>query len=1132
MAGNWAFTSDVNNSAVDGPTIPTWSESDSAEDIVALAAELLATIEPAERRLVAVVRDSAAANFTFTLTDEILRCPDPMTAAKTFRSLIKRGLPKSFPVADRVLLRMGAHATLVAPALVMKLVSARLRQVSSGSVLPARDGPLGKRLAATHGNGSRTNVNVLGEAIIGDAEAVERRDRIVAMLQRPDVDAVSVKLSAIAANLSPLAFDETVDRVVERLNPIYQAAVGRTNPALVALDMEEYRDLALTTEVLVRALSSSEVDQLNAGVVLQAYLPDVHAIAERLIAFAMARVARGGSPIRIRLVKGANLAMERVEAEMRGWPLATFDCKADVDASYKRLLRRLLDPSHNGAIVVGLASHNVFDIAYGLGLANHQRAMGITPRLEFETLEGMATGLATALAKRGEASLVYSPVVDHHAFDAAIAYLVRRLDENTSPENFLHAVVDLEVGSERFVIEANKFSAALEASYTLDISSNRQRPPTLKETKDFENTPDSDFAVTEQRAKVLAALADSPPSSRTVCPIVDGIARSSKNERALTNPSTGEILGQVQLSDIDCVNDSVMIARRSLPGWSSRSPIERAQIVARIGDVVASRRFEILATMAAETGKTVGQGDPEVSEAIDFAHYYASNASQLQELLDSGLQGLPRGVVVVTPPWNFPFAILLGGVTGALMAGNAVIIKPAPQAILCALAVAECCWEAGIAKDVLQFLPCEDNEVGQHLVSHPGVDVVLLTGAIETARMFQEWRSDTTVLAETSGKNAMVITASADIDLALKDLISSAFGHAGQKCSAASLAILAPCWYDSPAVMERLADAVRSLRVGVASNLATDIGPLIEVPTAKLHRALTTLDPGESWLVEPRQLDPAGHMWTPGVRIGVESGSWFHQTECFGPVLGIVRAKNLDDAIAMQNGVDFGLTAGLQSLDEDEMAVWVDRVEAGNLYVNRSITGAIVQRQPFGGWKASSFGPGAKAGGPNYVMSLQRWSEGSDPTPATLAALEHSFSEAVKSFFLAERDPSGLVAESNVLRHRALPHGVAVRLGLGALAWSSLIADRASRVSGTPCWFSDAETETEEAFIAKLMQNTVDRVRLFGTVSAELRARVHQLGFVVDDAPPTTNPRVELCHWFREQSISITRHRHGHMINQ
>jgi RHH-type transcriptional regulator, proline utilization regulon repressor / proline dehydrogenase / delta 1-pyrroline-5-carboxylate dehydrogenase len=1121
-----AFTDVVNISAAD-TNAPADVDREVVPKVVALASELLSAIEPADARLKSVVRDPAAADFTFALTDRVLRSPDALTAAGSFRSLVQQGLPHSFPVVDRGLLVVGAQATRIAPGLVMKLVSTRLRQVSANSVLPAKDPALGKRLAATHSEKSRVNVNVLGEAIIGEGEAIARRDRVIAMLGRSDVDAVSVKLSSIAANVSPLAFSATVDRVVERMLPVYRAAMNRSNPALVTLDMEEFRDLELTAAVLVQALSDPAFDQLRAGIVLQAYLPDVHEMAERLIEFAVERRARGGAPLRIRLVKGANLAMERVESELRGWPLATFGSKAESDASYKRLLRRLLDPAHADAMVVGLASHNVFDIAYGSVIAKGSN-------LEFETLEGMATGLATALANRGETSLVYSPVVDHSEFEAAIAYLVRRLDENTSPDNFLHAVLDLEPGSPRFAVEADKFTAALHESYVLDTSSRRAEPSEQAGPVEsgFANEADTDFAVASSRNLAEQALADWAPRATPVQPILGGVANETNTVCTLRNPATGEAIGSAQMADVALVDRGIAIARASVQGWSQRLPQQRAEIIDRVADVVQQRRFEIIATMAFETGKTVIQGDPEVSEAIDFARYYASNAGLQQELLNEGLVAEPHGVVVVTPPWNFPFAILLGGVTGALMAGNAVIVKPAPQAMLCAQMVVECCWSAGVPTDVLQFLPCEDNEVGQHLVSNPGVDTVLLTGAIETAQMFQGWRATTTVLAETSGKNAMVITASADIDSALKDLVSSAFGHAGQKCSAASLAILAPCWYDNPAVMERLADAVRSLRVGAGSDLGADVGPLIELPAEKLQRALTILDAGESWLVKPTQLDAAGRVWTPGVRVGVVPGSWFHQAECFGPVLGIMRAESLADAIAMQNGVAFGLTAGLQSLDDNEVDKWVAEVEAGNLYVNRSITGAIVQRQPFGGWKASSFGPGAKAGGPNYVLSLQRWQEVGEPTPDSITKTAKRFLASAREFFLAESDPSSLTAETNVLRHCPLPRGVAVRFGQPTAGWQRAVVDAASKASGTPLWVSDAEVEDEATFAQRLASSPVDRVRLVGESSIELRTMLHQQGIVVDTTPLTTNPRVELCRWFREQSITITRHRHGHMITK
>ena len=297
-----------------------------------------------------------------------------------------------------------------------------------------------------------------------------------------------------------------------------------------------------------------------------------------------------------------------------------------------------------------------------------------------------------------------------------------------------------------------------------------------------------------------------------------------------------------------------------------------------------------------------------------------------------------------------------------------MILKPPPEVRRTALHLVAQMHRAGVPNDVVQFVACPDNEIGRRLISHPDVDSVILTGAYETAELFRSWSPAMHLLAETSGKNAIVITQAADLDLAIRDLVRSAFGHAGQKCSAASLAIVEASLYDDDSFMERLADATRSLVVGHPTDAGSVVGPLIGEPSPKLLRGLTQLDDGERWLVEPRYL--GGQVWSPGVRVGVRPGSWFHVTECFGPVLGVMRAADLDHAIELQNATPYGLTGGIHSLDEAEIERWLDGVEVGNAYINRGITGAIVQRQPFGGWKRSSVGCGPKAGGPDYVAEL------------------------------------------------------------------------------------------------------------------------------------------------------------------
>ena len=438
--------------------------------------------------------------------------------------------------------------------------------------------------------------------------------------------------------------------------------------------------------------------------------------------------------------------------------------------------------------------------------------------------------------------------------------------------------------------------------------------------------------------------------------------------------------------------------------------------------------------MTHETGKTVREGDPEVSEGIDMARWAAAQTRVLDELAREGTVPAPRGVVVVAAPWNFPYAIPANGVLSALAAGNAVLLKPAPESVATAVELVRQLHEAGIPPDVVQLVRVPDDDVGRHLIVHDSVDTVVLTGAYDTARMFLEWKPQLRLIAETSGKNALVITGGADLDLAIRDLVRSAFGHAGQKCSAASLAIVEGSLHDDARFRGRLADVVRSLRVGPAPDLATMVGPVIVPPAGKLRRGLTQLDSGEQWLVEPKQLDASGRLWSPGVRVGVRAGSWFHRTECFGPVLGVIRARDLDDALAIQNATEFGLTGGLHSLDPDEIAHWSERVEVGNAYVNRHTTGAIVQRQPFGGWKHSSVGPGAKTGGPDDILRFVRFTPARERT-------------ALDASVFGARDLAGLRAEQNLVRYRPLTK-VIVRATPTTTDVELQLVEQAARITG------------------------------------------------------------------------------------
>ena len=1083
------------------------ADAERIERTIALADQLLrasASTTRSERkrqeRLGRIVADPAGRDFVFRLTDEVLRLERPRSAARRFAGLVAAkngsGLPSSLGLVDRALMAMAARVGRVLPLVVMPLVKRRIAAETRGLIISADDAQLTRHLRRRAGTHTRLNLNVLGEAILSDAEAEQRIQRVIATLQRPDVDYISVKISAVCALLDVYAFEHSIERICRALRRIYDAALASDPPSFVNLDMEEYADLDLTVEAFLRVLDEPAYRSMPAGIVLQAYIPDSHAAIERIGSWAAARLANSGAPIKVRIVKGANLAMEQVDAEQHGWVQAPYPTKSDTDASFKRLLDSCLRPEWAGAVRVGVASHNVFEVAWALTLRD-ELPEARRGDIEIEMLEGMVPAQTRAVQALAGGMLLYCPIVREAEFDASLAYLSRRFDENTAPENFLRAMFTMTPGSAEFTEQAERFRAAVAARSTVQVA--RRRVPVTLADGEFANQPDTDFTSAEERSAVLSAV----------------------NRVSVGDPPDGSYPMSGNVAAIDAV---VATARGAVEGWASRPSSERAALLGAVADVMESERATTLAMMATEAAKTVREGDPEVSEAIDFARFYAT--AEIPEHTS------PDGVVVVASPWNFPYAIPAGGVLAALMAGNTAILKPPPETRQTAWLLANQCWRAGVPREALQYVACPDNDVGRRLITHDDVATVLLTGAYATAQTFLGWKPGLRLLAETSGKNAIVVTESVDMDAAIRDIVRSAFGHAGQKCSAASLAILTEPVHDDPTFLPRLAAAVRSVRVGEAVDPSTMMAPLIAPPTGPLFRALTTLEQGEKWLVEPRERPGSrrgaegdvltSRRWTPGVRVGVVEGSWFHQTECFGPVLGVMRAKDLDHALRLQNATPYGLTGGIQSLDDHEVEHWLERVEVGNAYVNRHITGAIVQRQPFGGWKRSSVGGAPKAGGPHYVHALMR----PDAVAIDVEAAAASYDAAWIEHFATGHDFTGLRSESNVLRHVPVGH-VVVRVGADTTVGSLDAARRAASVCGVTVTVSDAATEPDDVLAARIGDLGVDRMRGLTAVGDDLARACHTHDIAVDRNAVSADGVLELPRWLREQAISRTLHRYG-----
>lgn len=1169
-------------------------------------------VDPAAERLAGVLKDPNGLAFTVGFVDGVMRPEDLGVAGRNLEQVAKL-TPKFLPWYLRAAIRVGGVMAPAFPWIVIPIARRVLRSMVGHLVLDATPAKLGPAIAMLRESGNRLNLNLLGEAVLGEDEADRRLRGTHEFLARDDVDYVSIKVSSVVSQLSMWSFDEAVAKVVAKLTPLYELAAKSPTPKFINLDMEEYRDLDLTIAVFTTLLDQPQLRGLEAGIVLQTYLPDALGAMQELTAWATARRAAGGAPIKVRVVKGANLAMEHVDAAIHGWPVATYSTKQDSDTNYKRVLRWSMTPERTRAVKLGVAGHNLFDVA-DAWLTAKQR--GVDDRVDFEMLLGMATGQAEAV--RGDVGnlLLYTPVVNPSEFDVAIAYLIRRLEENASHDNFMSAVFELGSDQRLFEREQARYLrsiAALEADAGGVPAPNRTQnrrtewndealaaamavpaapaPGTehvdesltsvvLNITRGSDGLGDLELAD----AAASAALNPAAPAGPGATP---GFSNEPDTDPALAaNREWGRrILARVpgsrlgvdtiaaaRVDDAATLENIVQTVAARGRAWGELPGAERAAVLHRAGIALAANRDRLIEVMAAEAGKTIAEADPEISEAIDFAHYYAERARELDHV--QGATFVPSRLTVVTPPWNFPVAIPAGGVLSALAAGSGVIIKPAKLAQRSGAVMVEALWEAGIPRELLALVDIGERELGKELISHPAVDRVILTGAYETAQLFRSFRSDLPLLAETSGKNAIIVTPSADLDLAASDVVKSAFGHAGQKCSAASLVILVGSVAKSERFRRQLVDAATSLQVGWPEQATSQMGPIIEPANGKLLHALTQLGIGEEWLVEPKQLDPTGRLWSPGIRTGVAAGSYFHLTEFFGPVLGVMHAKDLDEAIRMQNAVDYGLTAGLHSLDPDEVGTWIDRVEAGNLYVNRGITGAIVQRQPFGGWKRSAVGAGAKAGGPNYLFGLGEWMPQHGPSSSTLhlRGLEKRVTELIEasqsaldyeSFDLLRRsalsdelawaeeygivkDVSGVGVERNLFRYRSLP--VTVRIGERATLAEGLRVIAAGILTKSRFSVSTAVElpkgvrtvlaardvrvvrEGDAAWLGRAAKGgiTTPRVRLIGGGASVL---AEALGGTPDVAvwshPVTPSGRVELLPFLHEQAISITNHRFG-----
>ncbi|HJX97894.1 MAG TPA: L-glutamate gamma-semialdehyde dehydrogenase [Chthoniobacterales bacterium] len=890
------------------------------------------------------------------------------------------------------LIRTGVRAAQIVPFISGQLLRWNVSGMARQFIAGRNPEDVMKTLRKRRKQGIGFTVDLLGEAVVSENEANEYAMRCLELLEHlgrecrgwsdplgknadlfPVVN-LSVKISALYSQMNPADPADAIAHLAPKLRPILRRA--RDLGAFVNFDMESYAHKNSTLELFKTLFMESEFrDWPHVGIVIQGYLRDAEDDLRDLLRWGRER----GTRFAVRLVKGAYWDFEKIKSRQNGWACPVFLQKPESDLNFEVITRILLE--NESIVTAAFGSHNVRSIAHAQALAEE---LGIDKsRFEFQLLYGMAGPVKRALVEMGYRVREYSPVGE---LLPGMAYLVRRLLENTSNEGFLRAKFSDNVSEAELLRDPSELVPAQgpNGARHVEVSGNGaslDTPP----GDTYENAPLVNFVYQENQDRMREALAHMKTQLGQKYPLViDGQRVWTETTIASINPSRpDEVVGHVAEAGIAEADRAVKAAREAFEKWS-RTPFEtRCRLLERAADIMHRRRYELSALEVYEVGKAWAEADGDIREAIDFCLFYAQQMRLIgrprltQHVLgeESYQHYWPRGVAMIIAPWNFPLAILTGMTTAALVTGNTVIMKPAEQSAVVGARLMEIFEEAGVPRGVLNYLPGKGSVMGAHLVDHKDVDLIAFTGSREVGLRIWKSAGETRegqrelkrVICEMGGKNAVIIDSDADLDEAIVDTIYSAFGYQGQKCSACSRLIILEEIY--PRAMERLMSAAASLRVGNPEEPGITVGPVID---GKAHK--TILGYIESGKQEARLAFQRGDVPTQGFFIpptiftNVDPKAKIACEEIFGPVLSVIKARDLDDAFEIANGTEFALTAGFFSRSPANIERAKAELVAGNVYINRSCTGAVVGRHPFGGFKMS--GGGTKAGGADYLLQF------------------------------------------------------------------------------------------------------------------------------------------------------------------
>ncbi len=838
-------------------------------------------------------------------------------------------------------------------------------------------------------------VDLLGEATLSEKEAQDYQERYLQLIRDLVADAeswahipmideneagalpkvnVSVKITSLYSQIKEAAWEQSKSKIKERLRPIFNLA--QKHNVFINIDMEQFSHKDLTLEVFKEIIMENDFCSYpHFGIVIQAYLRDSLEDVKQLSQFATQR----GTPFTVRLVKGAYWDYEIIHANQMGWPIPVYTNKRESDKNYEDCAKAILQ-NHN-FVKLAIGSHNVRSIAACLVYAEE---LGVPQKaIEVQMLYGMADPIKNAIIKSGYRLREYATVGE---LIPGMAYLVRRLLENTSNESFLKSKFADDIDSETLLADP---------ADNLHISSEvESKNPEL-----FYNTPPTDFAKPENRKAMLEALEKvSTLLGKTYSVVIENKNYTTEKLIERYNPSNqDELIGRIYAANTELAELAVKTAAKEFKTWKKVSTAKRAELLDNLANLIEKEKFFLSALQVKEVGKTWHEADGDICEAVDFCRYYAREMRKLELGQKVGhakgetslYHFVPRGPTLVIAPWNFPLAILTGMVAGAVVTGNTVIMKPAEQSSITAAQLMRLIQESKFPPGVVSFIPGYGEEVGEYLVQHKDVTTIAFTGSkdvglhiINKSSSFKHGQVySKRCIIEMGGKNALIIDSDADLDEAVAAVLYSAFGFQGQKCSACSRVIVLKENYNR--FIDRFLEAVKSIEVLPSDNPQAYMGPVVDIEA--YNKIIGIIERAKSYaqIIYQGQVPKGGHFIGPTVFSEVPLDSELAQTEVFGPVLAIIKAENLSEAIEITNSTPFALTGGIFSRSPENIKRAASEVEVGNFYINRTITGAMVDRHPFGGFKLS--GLGSKTGGPDYLKQFM------DPRVVTENTMRRGF---------------------------------------------------------------------------------------------------------------------------------------------